>query len=225
MIARTETIGDPAGSTVHDLDRRLERELRDAGAQITEALSFVLASASPRRRDLLAALGLRFAVDAADIPEIPQAGESPEEFARRAAADKAVYVAARHPGRLTLGADTVVALGGDILGKPLDRDDARRMLERLSGANHRVCTAIALTIPGAAPDVAVVVSDVAFRPMTGVEIDAYIDSGDPFDKAGAYGIQSGAGRFVDSVRGSYSNVIGLPLVETIALLTRRRQRK
>jgi septum formation protein len=206
-----------------DLAIRLEQEQLQAKGQIDRLPSFILASASPRRRELLAAVGLTFDVHPAEIAEVPAEGEPPEQFAIRVATDKAVCVAFRYPGRLVLGADTVVALGDEILGKPRDRSDARRMLERLAGGKHRVCTAIAKVIRGGTPEAMVVVTEVAFRAMSAAEIETYIDSGEPFDKAGAYGIQGGAAGFVEAVHGSYSNVIGLPLVETIALLTRGRR--
>jgi septum formation protein len=224
MAERLESL-ETAPTAVRELELRLERERLAAKAQLDRSSSFILASASPRRRDLLAGLGLTFEVYAADIPEIPRSGETPEQFARRAAAEKAIFVASRHPGRQVLAADTVVALGSEILGKPRDRDEARRMLESLSARQHRVCTGIALVVERDLPDLVVVVSEVVFHPLSAAVIETYIDSGEPFDKAGAYGIQSGAGRFVESVSGSYSNVIGLPLMETVALLTGRREHR
>jgi septum formation protein len=169
-------------------------------------------------------LELRFEVDAADIPEIPDEGEAPETFVHRLAAAKAAYVASRHPGRRVLGADTVVALRDVILGKPRDGDDARRMLLGLAGTTHRVCTGIALLSACDLVEVAVVSTEVTFRKIGAAEIEAYLDSGEPFDKAGSYGIQGGGGSFVTSVSGSYSNVMGLPLIETAELLARRRPR-
>jgi len=184
--------------------------------------AFILASASPRRRELLATLGLTFDVHAADIPEIPRTGETPEQFAARAASDKAAHVASRHGNRIVLAADTVVALEEEILGKPRDRNDARCMLESLSGRTHRVCTGVAV-IAADSVRTTIAVSEVTFKAMTAKEIEEYVGSGEPFDKAGAYGIQSGGGRFVASVSGSYSNVIGLPVVETADLLSGSRQ--
>jgi septum formation protein len=172
---------------------------------------------------LLAALGLQFEIHAADLPEVPQSGETPDQFVARAAREKAVYIAAHHAGERVLGADTIVTLEGEILGKPRDRDHARRMLSDLSGTAHRVCTGVAVAADGRT-EVVVVSSEVAFRAMTSAEIEAYIDSGEPFDKAGGYGIQGEGGRFVVSLSGSYSNVIGLPLVETAGLLCRSGER-
>lgn len=199
------------------LDVRLQEEIAAAMRLLDAAPAFVLASASPRRRELLGALGLAFDIHAADIPEVPQPDETPREFVARAAREKAAFVASQRPGQLILAADTVVALGTTILGKPQDDDEARRMLQALAGATHRVLTAVAL-IGGDAE--VVVETAVTFAPIADTAIQAYIDCGEPFDKAGAYAIQGGAGRFVTSVSGSYSNVIGLPLVETAALLMR-----
>lgn len=206
------------------LDRRLERERQEAREAAERLPAFILASASPRRRELLATLGLSFEIHPADLPEVPRSGEHPEQFVARAASEKAAHIASRHSGRRVLGADTIVALGGAILGKPRDRDHAREMLLHLSATTHRVCTGIAV-VEGDLAETVVVTSEVAFRPMTTAEIETYIDSGEPFDKAGGYGIQSGGGQFVTSLSGSYSNVIGLPLVETMTLLSRSRRQR
>ncbi len=181
----------------------------------------VLASASPRRRELLAELGVDFIVDASTAPEIPFPGEPPAAFARRAAQDKAIEVANRHAGRFVLGADTVVALGTTIFGKPSDRADARRMLQALSGRTHVVMTGVALVDPAGAIETFVVESSVEFRAIHPSEIETYLDSDEPFDKAGAYAVQGLAGQFVVAVRGSRSNVIGLPMEATMELLIRR----
>ena len=204
-----------------ELDQRLQREIETARRLLENTEPFVLASASPRRRELFAALGARFDVDAADIPEVPRSGETTEQFVTRAACEKAAHVTGRHPHRLVLGADTVVALDGEILGKPRDRDDARRMLRNLAQRTHRVCTGLALVVDAAAAQNTVVATEVTFGPISTSEIDAYIESGEPFDKAGAYGIQGGGGRFVVAVSGSYSNVIGLPVIEVAHMLPRR----
>ena len=187
----------------------------------------VLASASPRRRSLLAGAGLRFRVKPAGVDEIPRRGETPAAFARRAAADKALAVARRLGAprggrRRVLGCDTIVVLGRRILGKPRDAAEARRMLRALSGRAHRVMTGLALVTqsPGR-PDrlrSQVVATRVEFRRLPAAEIAAYVRSGDPMDKAGAYGIQEGAAHFVRAVRGSYTNVVGLPMAEVLELL-------
>lgn len=182
--------------------------------------ALVLASASPRRRELLAQLGVEFSVVASDVLEAPQLGERPEGFAQRMAREKAADVARRRPGALVLGADTVVVVDDIILGKPAGRDDASRMLEILSGRTHRVLTAVALIDPARKIEEIIVQSWVEFRPLAADEIAAYLDSGEPFDKAGAYGVQGLASQFVLAVRGSVSNVIGLPLDEVSDLLRR-----
>lgn len=183
--------------------------------------SLVLASASPRRRELLAELGVCFEIDAGDVPEIPEPGERAEAFARRMARDKATEVARGHPGQFVLAADTVVVADKMILGKPRDRADARRMLQILSDRSHRVLTAVALMRPDSGCDELVVESTVVFKALTARQIETYLDSGEPFDKAGAYAIQGLAQEFVRRVRGSRSNVIGLPLDEVGDLLRRR----
>lgn len=182
--------------------------------------SLVLASASPRRRELLAQLGVAFDVVPSAVPEVPEPDERPEAFAQRVAREKAAEVARRCPGRLVLGADTVVVVDGTILNKPKDRDDARRMLQMLSGRMHRVLTAVTLIGPTGACDALVVQSEVEFRPLSSRDIEAYLDSGEPFDKAGAYAVQGLAKKFIVQVRGSHSNVVGLPLDEVATLLRR-----
>jgi septum formation protein len=183
----------------------------------------ILASASPRRRKLLSGLGIDFKVFPSDVPEIAGPGEAPAAFAQRAAREKAADVARRNPGCLVLGADTVVVVDGAIFGKPKDPADARRMLRRLSGATHQVLTAVALLSPSGALEELVVKSEVEFRPLGAAEIEEYLNSGEPFDKAGAYGLQGLARRFVRCVQGSHSNVMGLPMEEVAGLLCRHLQ--
>jgi septum formation protein len=182
--------------------------------------SLVLASASPRRRELLAQLGVAFDVVPSAVPEVPEPGERPEAFAQRVAREKAAEVARRRPGSFVLAADTVVVVDDTILNKPRDCDDARRMLRMLSGRSHRVLTAVALVDPAGHCNELVVHSQVEFRPLSARDIEDYLDSGEPFDKAGAYAVQGLAKQFVVQVRGSLSNVIGLPLDEVAALLRR-----
>jgi septum formation protein len=165
-------------------------------------------------------LEVGFVVDASDVPEVPRDGEKPVAFAQRVARAKAVEVAARHPDALILGADTVVILEELIFGKPVDRADARRMLESLSGRAHQVVTALALVDPTGTDEDLAVSTSVTFRALSSAEIDAYVDGGEPFDKAGAYAIQGGAKEFVIAVDGSYSNVVGLPLEEVREMLRR-----
>lgn len=200
----------------------------------TNVTDIYLASRSPRRQELLQQIGVRFEPlagradigDAIDIDESQIDGESAAAHVERLADDKArngIMLVARLglPPHPVLAADTVVIVDGEILGKPADAAQARAFLQRLSGRAHEVRTAIALAVPnGAAPRVlrAVSVSTVTFRPLTVDEIDRYVASGDPFDKAGGYGIQSRAGGFVAHLNGSHSGVMGLPLAETLLLL-------
>ncbi len=174
----------------------------------------VLASASPRRRELLSRLGLPFVVRPADADETPLPGESPRALVIRLALVKARQVA--RPGEVALGADTVVALAGRVLGKPADDAEATAMLRRLSGREHEVWTGVALVAPGGDGEpprerAAACLTKVAFRALSAAEIAAYVASGEPRDKAGAYGIQGGAAAFVSGLDGEHSNVVGLPL--------------
>lgn len=180
---------------------------------------FYLASASPRRRQLLEQLGLSFEVMAADVDESYLSSEAPREYVLRVARSKAMSVAERLGAlRLpVLAADTVVVLDGTILGKPRDRDDAIGMLSRLGGRSHQVLSAVALWQAGAI-QTAVSESQVRFRAISEGEATAYWDSGEPRDKAGGYGIQGLGAVFVEHLQGSYSGVMGLPLFETVALL-------
>lgn len=189
---------------------------------MSTAPRLVLASASPRRRRLLAGLGVPFEARATDSDETPVAGESPRELVVRLALAKAR--AAARPGEIALGADTEVALDGRVLGKPADADDARRMLQRLSGRAHDVWSGVALVAVASDGAPAGEWSDarltrVRFRALGDAEIDAYVASGDPFDKAGAYAIQGGASGFVAGVDGDVDNVVGLPLGLVRELLT------
>jgi septum formation protein len=177
-----------------------------------EASRFVLASASPRRAELLARAGQVFDVLASGAEEVPRADESPFEFAARVAREKARSVARRAPDRSVLAADTIVVVDGAILGKPSDRREAAAMLARLSGRAHDVATAFTLLAPGGAELAAqCVVTSVVFRTLDSGEIDSYVATNEPLDKAGAYAIQGGAKGFVHSIRGSLTNVIGLPM--------------
>ena len=181
----------------------------------------ILASASPRRRELLTQLGLDFEVMPSDVPEQPLKSETASEFAARIAREKAMHVAAQRFQQWVLAADTVVVVDGEILGKPRDRDDARRMLRLLSGRTHRVLTAVTLLAPGgASADEVVIETSVRFRPVRAQEIEAYLDTDEPFDKAGAYAVQGRAAGFVEAVEGSYTNVVGLPLDEVGELCRR-----
>lgn len=187
-----------------------------------DAHPLLLASASPRRRQLLVRAGLRFEVQPADVDESPLPGETPRQHAARLAEAKARAVARARgasPPRIVLGADTIVVLGERILGKPSDAAHAIAMLEDLVGRTHRVITAVAvLRSDDLALHRACVESRVSMRPAQREEIDRYVASGEPLDKAGAYAIQGEGRRFVTRVEGSESNVIGLPVDETLELL-------
>jgi septum formation protein len=176
--------------------------------------SWILASGSPRRAELLRAAGQRFEAEPSHVDEARRSGEGALRFAARVAVEKAHEVAARHPGRWVLGADTVVIVDGEALGKPRDGAEAIAMLARLSGRAHEVATAFVLLDPrGATLAQRVVRSKVVFRRLGVQEIAAYVATGEPLDKAGAYAIQGGAAAFVVSLQGSRSNVIGLPMDE------------
>lgn len=190
-----------------------------------------LASKSPRRRELLRQIGVHFDVmtfrggergEDADVDETPLEGEDVERYVERLALTKAEAgmrrllwrKMARQP---VLAADTTLEVDGQIIGKPVDADDARRILSLLSGRSHRVLTAIAMS-DGSRTRSRISVSDVRFRELTDSDIKHYVASGEPMDKAGAYGIQGRAAMFVEEIRGSYSGIMGLPLFETAQLL-------
>jgi len=175
-----------------------------------------LASSSPRRREILDALGLQFTVKSVDVDERRMDGETAQQMVLRLAAAKAV-AAAVGASELVIGADTAVVLDGDVLGKPRDQDDAVAMLLRLSGQCHQVVTGVALLGPEGTRS-AVSVTEVRFRDISRDEADLYWQSGEPCDKAGAYGIQGIGGMFVEAIDGSYSGVVGLPVFETCRLL-------
>jgi nucleoside triphosphate pyrophosphatase len=179
-------------------------------------MSLVLASASPRRRELLQAAGIRFEVQATDIPEMPLDGEEPRVFAGRLAREKALAVAAQRSGDWVLGADTIVVVDGEILGKPCDAMDAARMLRMLSGRAHEVITAVCLVSPqkdrgDGRSDLRSETTRVTFSELSEQEIAFYVSTGEPMDKAGAYGIQGIAARWIPRIEGDYSNVVGLPV--------------
>ncbi len=179
----------------------------------------ILASASPRRRDLLRQIGLiPDAVEAADIDETPQKSETVRAYTARLAAAKCAAVASRHPDAYVLAADTEVARGRRILGKPADEAAAERHLDLLSGCRHRVITSVAVTPPGGPARLKTVVTQVTFKRLSAAERHWYLASGEWRDKAGGYDIRGAAGVFVKALNGSYSNVVGLPIYETSALL-------
>ena len=182
----------------------------------------VLASASPRRRLLLGEAGVAFTAVPADIDEAPLPGETPRELVMRLAREKAQAVAAKlgaGPRRLVLGSDTIVVIGEDVLGKPRDPADAAALLGRILGRTHTVLTGVALLDAESGElHSRCVASEVVMRTASEVEVRAYVAGGEPLDKAGAYALQGEGRKFVERVIGSETNVIGLPLDETLALL-------
>jgi septum formation protein len=188
---------------------------------VTPRIRLILASASPRRRELLRAIGVAFRVVPSCVDEIPREGESPAGFVRRAAREKGEEVASRHPDAYVLAADTIVVEGGEILGKPKDLREARGMLIRLSGREHEVHTAVFLSRKETGyRDGVCVTTRVVFRGLTAGEIDGYLRTGESADKAGAYAAQGAGNLLIDRISGSYSNVVGLPMTQTLALLLR-----
>lgn len=179
-----------------------------------------LASNSPRRRQLLAFGGWMFNVSPVDIDETPLAGEAPLPYVLRMAHTKAVHAARLlKPGGVAIAADTTVADGNDILGKPADAEEAERMLRRLRGRSHQVHTAIAVIRDGEdEPLIDVCTTDVPMRAYSDAQISGYIDTGDPFDKAGGYAIQHAGFRPVESLSGCYANVVGLPVCHLVRTL-------
>ncbi len=179
-----------------------------------------LASKSPRRRELLARLGLDFGVLDIEVVEERAPGESPDAYVARVAREKAgagLLRVVAVPGAVVLGSDTEVVLGDEVFGKPADAADAEAMLRRLSGRSHRVLTAVSLVSAGREASV-LVESEVSFAGLSDADIAEYVASGEPMGRAGAYAIQGGAERFIRRLAGSYSGVMGLPLHETAGLL-------
>jgi len=180
-------------------------------------MHLVLASASPRRAELLAAAGFRFECLAVDVDERVWQGETPERYVRRLASAKAARAATLRPDAIVLGADTAVVVDGEILGKPCDDGEAARMLLRVAGRAHDVLTGVSLR-SGAIEVGSVATTVVVFAPLTPAEIRWYVGSGEGRDKAGAYAIQGLASRFITRLEGSYSNVVGLPVACVYELL-------
>ena len=177
----------------------------------------VLASASPRRQELLRNAGIAFKIQPADIPEDPLPGEGAKECAERLAREKALAVARERPDDCVLGADTGVVVDGQILGKPTDAADAARMLRMLSGRQHQVITGVCL-VAGSNTSVSSATTVVTVSEITDKEISDYVATGEPMDKAGAYAIQGIASRWIPRIEGDYSNVVGLPVALVFRML-------
>jgi septum formation protein len=196
----------------------------NANRRQQKAMALILASASPRRRELLAACGIPFRIIPSMIDEHPLLHETAAAYVQRLALAKAEAVAQHHTNAVVLGADTIVTIDGLLLGKPQSLDDARQMLNRLSGREHKVLTGMAVVVGTGAERLGrqygrkIVASRVLMRHFTATTIEWYIASGEPLDKAGAYAVQGLGGALVERVEGSYTNVVGLPLTETLALL-------
>jgi septum formation protein len=184
--------------------------------------TLILASASPRRRELLTQAGYRFEVQPSSIPEARRPGEDAIRFATRLAREKAEEIFARHTPSTTpvmvLGADTVVVCDGEIMGKPADAADAARMLLLLSGRTHQVVTGVAVVWGIGSAEVAAEMTQVTMRTLSSQEVADYVAGGEPIDKAGAYAIQGYAGRWIPRIHGCYFNVVGLPLALVTSLL-------
>jgi septum formation protein len=178
--------------------------------------SIVLASGSPRRREILTTLGVQFDVHPADIDESVQPGEAPLDYVRRLAATKASAVAASQPDRIVIAADTTVVIDGEILGKPVGIDEARAMARRLSGRTHQVHTGIAVAFDGEVL-VDVDTTHVTFMALSDELIEWYVTQSEPYDKAGGYALQGAASAFVERVDGNVANVIGLPVPRLLRL--------
>ena len=186
---------------------------------ISSTATFILASVSPRRRELLQLVGLKFKTIPAHIPEDYIKGESPKQHVRRLAQEKAKLIARKYPKAWVLGADTIVVIDGLILGKPKNKIQAKEMLKKLSGHEHKVFTGFAVTqVVSQVSHSAVVQSTVKFKKITAAELDWYVACDEPYDKAGGYAVQGKGAYFIKSIRGSYTNVIGLPLGEVLETL-------
>jgi septum formation protein len=182
-------------------------------------LKLILASSSPRRRELLASIGLDFEVIPSNVPEERQRGEAPEEYVARLSREKAEAIAAQHGDRWIIAADTTVLLGDQLLEKPVDRADAARMLGTISGQTHTVYSGVTLlNMERQYRDTRVAETEVRILRLSPEDIDWYVASGEPLDKAGAYAAQGIGAIFIDSIHGSYTNVVGLPLALLFQML-------
>jgi septum formation protein len=184
-------------------------------------MRLILASQSPRRRELLASIGLAFEVKPSDVPEIHQPGESPEEYVARLSRDKAEVVAAIDPDAWVIAADTTVLFGDELLEKPENADDAKRMLGLIAGKTHTVYTGVTLqNLAHGWCETRVAETEVRMLPLDERDIAWYVSTSEPLDKAGAYAAQGIGGLFIDSIHGSYTNVVGLPLALLFQMLRR-----
>ncbi len=184
-------------------------------------MKFILASASPRRRELLASIGLDFEVRPSHVPEMHEEGEAPEEYVARLSRDKAHALAEQNPGEWVIAADTTVMLDEKLLEKPVDAADAARMLATIAGRTHVVYTGVTLeNVERDWRDTRVAESEVRMLPLSSEDIEWYVKTGEPLDKAGAYAAQGLGGMFIESIHGSYTNVVGLPLATLFQMLRR-----
>ncbi|HUP47563.1 MAG TPA: Maf family protein [Thermoanaerobaculia bacterium] len=182
-------------------------------------MKFILASSSPRRRELLASIGIDFEVVPSHVPEKPQPGEAPEEYVARLSRDKAAAVAAAHPDRWIIAADTTVLFGDQLLEKPAHEADAARMLSVIAGKTHVVYSGVTIEKASLAyRETRVAESEVRMLPLSPEDIAWYVGTGEPLDKAGAYAVQGIGAMFIDSIHGSYTNVVGLPLALLFQML-------
>jgi septum formation protein len=182
-------------------------------------VKFILASSSPRRRDLLASIGLEFEVIPSHVPEVHQKGEAAEEYVARLSRDKADAIAQQYPSQWVIAADTTVLLGDQLLEKPEDPADAVRMLATIAGKTHMVYTGVTLQhVESDYRETRVAESEVRMLPLSRGEIEWYVATGEPLDKAGAYAVHGIASMFIDSIHGSYTNVVGLPLATLFQMM-------
>jgi septum formation protein len=184
-------------------------------------VTYILASSSPRRRELLSSIGLSFEVRPSHVPEVHAQGEAPEEYVARLSRDKAHALAAMHPESWVIAADTTVVLEDELLEKPVDAADAERMLGLIAGRTHTVYTGVTLeNVSREWRETRVAESEVRMLPLTPEDIRWYVTTGEPLDKAGAYAVQGIGAMFIESIHGSYSNVVGLPLATLFQMLRR-----
>lgn len=182
-------------------------------------MRFILASSSPRRRELLTSIGIPFDVLPSNVPEEHQPGEAPEEYVARLSRDKAHAIAAKNPSQWVIAADTTVLLGDQLLEKPLDPADAARMLSLIAGKTHTVYTGVTLQrLDQQYCETRVAESEVRMLPLSPRDIEWYVATGEPLDKAGAYAVQGIGAMFIDSIHGSYTNVVGLPLATLFQMM-------